>query len=60
MFGLLTDIVETSINVLEGLVEGEAPTKRQVAQFVDAGVTLYAISEVTGVAVSALEAMLDD
>jgi hypothetical protein len=57
VFGLLTNAIENGLDILDGLVDGEMPTKRQIAKLVDAGVTLYAISEATGLAVETLEAI---
>jgi len=60
VFGLLTDIIETGLDVVEGLCYGELPTKRQVAELVDAGMTIYTISEVTGFSQDVIQDLLDD
>lgn len=61
MFGFIADAVETTLDVAESIVcDGELPTKRQVGKLVEAGLTLYAISEVTGIALDVLEGMTDD
>lgn len=60
MFGFLTDTIENGLDILGGLTEGEVPTKRQIAKAIDAGVTIYALSEATGVAVDVLEGILND
>jgi hypothetical protein len=60
MFGFFTDAVENVLDIAGDLLEGEAPSKRQLAKLVDAGLTVYAISEATGVAVDVLEGMLED
>lgn len=60
MFNIFTDSVENALDVMGGLIEGEIPTSRQVAELVDAGVSLYSISEATGVAVDVLEKILED
>lgn len=60
MFGFVTDAIEDGLDVVGGLLEGELPSKRQVASLVNAGMSIYAISEVTGIASDVLENMLDD
>lgn len=60
MFGFVTDVIEDGLDVMGGLLEGELPSKRQVASLVNAGMTIYTISEITGVASDVLENMLDD
>ena len=60
MFGFFTDAVENVLDITGDLLEGEAPSKRQLAKLVDAGLTVYAISEATGIAVDVLEKILDD
>lgn len=60
MFGFFTDAVENALDIASDLLEGEAPSKRQLAKLVDAGLTVYAISEATGITVDVLEKILDD
>lgn len=58
MFGLfdsLTNAVENGLGVLGGLVEGELPSKRQLATLISDGISIYAISEATGYSVEVLE-----
>lgn len=51
MFDFITDSIENGLDILGGLVEGDAPSKRQVAKLIADGVSVYAISEATGLAV---------
>jgi len=60
MFGFLTDAVENALDIGGDLLEGELPAKRQVAKLVDAGVSVYAISEATGLATDVIESLLED
>lgn len=60
MFDFLTDSIENGLDILGGLVEGEAPTKRQVAKLIADGVSVYAIADATGVAVDVIQDLVDD
>ena len=60
MFEFFTDAVENGLDIVGDLLECETPSKRQLAKLVDAGLTVYAISEATGIAVDVLEKILDD
>lgn len=62
MFGIfdaITGVVENGLDILSGLAEGELPTKRQLAKLISDGVSIYAISEATGIAVDILESIVD-
>lgn len=59
MFGILTDAIEETLNVGESLLSGEGVSKKQIAKLVDAGLTVYAISESTGLAVDVIESLID-
>ena len=60
MFGLLTDAIENTFDIMGELIDGELPSKRQVAKLIDAGVSIYAISEATGFAVEVIEELIDE
>jgi len=60
MLDFLTDSIENGLDVLGGLVMGETPTKRQVAQLISDGVTVAAIAEATGVAVETIEGLIGE
>lgn len=58
MFDFLTDSIHNALNVADGLMEGELPTKMQLARLIADGVSIAAISEVTGMTVNAIEEIL--
>ncbi len=60
MFGLLTSAVENVLDMAEGLCYGELPSKRQVARLIDAGLTIYSISEATGFAEDVIRDLAED
>lgn len=60
MFGFFEDVLTDGLDVIDGLLDGELPSKRQVAKMIDAGLTIYAVSEATGFAVDVLENILED
>lgn len=59
IFNAVTDAVENGLDILGGLAEGETPTKRQLAKLISDGVSIYTISEATGIAVDVLESIVD-
>ena len=60
MFGFFTDAVAGVLDTAETILSGELPSNRQIAKLVDAGLTVYAISEITGLATSAVEKLIED
>ena len=60
MFKMLTDAIENTIDVVTAPLYGEIPTKRQIAQLLSDGITIYTISSMTGVTVEILEDIMDD
>ena len=63
MFGIfdpITKAVENTLDIADGLVSGETPSKRQIAKLVSDGVSIYAISSATGIAVDVLESISND
>ena len=59
MFGLFTNVVEDTLDVADSVFSGEEIPKHQAAKMIDAGLTVYAISEATGVAVEVIERMIE-
>jgi len=70
MFGIFNDIVKATSDIIEDAVDvslavvtlgeyGEL-NKENVSRLIASGLTIYAISEVTGVAVDLIEKALDD
>jgi hypothetical protein len=63
MFGLFDaaeSIVSNVLDTAESLVHGEMPSKRQVSKLISDGVSIYAISSATGIAVEILEGLSDE
>lgn len=60
MFGLFTNVVKTTLDVGGGLLEGRTPSKRQIAELVDAGLTVAAISATLGVAEDVIIAAMEE
>ena len=60
MFNFITDAVENALDVGDALLSGEDITKRQVAKLISDGLSVYAISEATGLAVDAVKKYIED
>lgn len=60
MFNFLTDSIENALDVADSLLSLEAPKKRQVAKLIADGLSIYAVSEITGVAVEIIEKLVDE
>ena len=67
MFGLfdgLTKVVKSGLNVGESLVTGDwienGVDKDELATLIAGGLTIFVISEATGIAVDVLETVMDD
>ena len=56
MFKMLTDAID---KVVGGVLTGELPTRRQVAQMISDGMTVAAIASATGFATDVIEKILD-
>lgn len=59
MLDAFTDAVENALTISVNLVEGELPSKRELAQLVSDGITLAAVAEVTGVSLAVLEGIAE-
>lgn len=55
MFNLLTDAIENTLDIGTNLLDGELPSNNQIARLLDAGLSVYAISEITGLTVDVIE-----
>ncbi len=55
MFNLFTDTIENTLDIGTNLLEGELPSNNQIARLLDAGLSIYAISEITGLAIDVIE-----
>lgn len=60
MFNFFTDVVENTLDIGSNLLDGELPSNNQVAKLVDAGLSIYAISEITGLATDIIEDAMED
>ena len=60
MFDFIADAVENVLDITDNLLEGEAPTKRQVAKLASDGLSIAAIASVTGLASDVIERMIND
>lgn len=64
MFGFITDTIESAVNVVAdtGLFligEGDGPSRRDVAQALAGGLSVYAVAEMFNVAESAVQAIAE-
>lgn len=59
MFGMLINPIVNLFSIGESIVEGDGPTKRQVAQLVDDGVTIAAIATGFGVGIDVIQNLLE-
>lgn len=55
MFDFLEKSIENALGITGDLLDGEAPKKEQVAKLIADGLTIAAISEMTGIAVEVIE-----
>ena len=60
MFGFISDVVESAVDVVSDAVDGEVPSKRNVSNLIAAGISVYAAAEMFGVAESVIESLIDD
>lgn len=60
MFGLFDDLVDSVLTPVGKLLDGEDITKRDIIRLVDTGLTVYAIAEMTGIAVDVIEKVLEE
>ena len=60
MFSFLTDAIDNTLTVVGGVLTGDLPTQRQVAQMISDGMTVAAVASATGLAVDVIERLLTD
>lgn len=60
MFDFFTDAIENTFDVADSFLSGEDIPKRKVAALISAGMSLYAISNLTGIAEDTLTKLLKD
>jgi DNA-binding NarL/FixJ family response regulator len=59
MFKMLTDAIDNTLSVVGGVLTGELPTQRQVAQMISDGMTVAAIASATGLATDVIAKILE-
>jgi len=60
MFDFIESAVNNVLDVGEGFLDGEPPSKQQLSKLASDGLSIYAISEATGVATDVIESILTD
>jgi hypothetical protein len=60
MLGLFNDAIDSVLTPIGKLLDGEDITKRDLIRLADTGLSVYAIAEMTGLAVSVVEKVLED
>ncbi len=60
MFDFIESAVNNVLDVGEGFLDGELPSKQQLSKLASDGLSIYAISEATGVATDVIESILTD
>ena len=59
MFNFVTDAIDNALSVVGGVMKGDLPTQRQVAQMIADGLSVAAIATATGVAVEVIEKIIN-
>lgn len=60
MFNFITDAIENTLDVADSLLSGEDVTKKQIAKLISDGLSVYAISSATGLAVDVIQKYIED
>lgn len=60
MFGLFSSAIDAVLTPVGKLLDGEDITKNDLVRLIDTGLSVYVISEMTGVAVDVIEKVLED
>ena len=55
MFEFLEDSITNILDIADDVLSGETPQKKQIAKLLADGLTVYAVSEITGVTVDLIE-----
>lgn len=66
MFKVINDIIETvndtaktTSDIISGIAIGKMPSKKDISILLDAGLSIYTISDLTGISVDILKEILD-
>ena len=60
MFGIFTDVAKSGLDVIGDLMDGKETRREDIATLIDAGLTVAAISEMTGLSVEIIDQILKD
>lgn len=60
MFGIFNDAIDSVLAPIGKLLDGEEITKRDIIRLADTGLTVYAIAEMSGIAVDVVQKILDE
>lgn len=60
MFGIFNNAIDSVLTPIGKLLDGEDITKNDLIRLADTGLSVYAIAEMTGLAVSVVEKLLED
>ena len=58
-FKIIEDSIENALDIADSLLSLEAPKKKQVAKLISDGLSVYAISEITGLATDIIEKVME-
>lgn len=60
MFDFVGDFIDGAVDTVDSLLDGELPSKQSLKQLANAGISIYAMSEMYDVSQSVIEKLLDD
>jgi len=59
LFDVLTDPIENVLDVGTGLLQGDMPSRRQLAELINDGISVAAIANTYGVSVEMVRALIE-
>jgi len=60
MFNFISDAIENTLDIADGLISGDDISKKQIAKLISDGLSVYAIASATGLAVDVIEKYLEE
>lgn len=60
IFNLIEDAITNALDIGESLIDGDGPSKRQVAKLISDGLTVAAIASATGLAIDVIQKMMEE
>ncbi|GMR16823.1 MAG: hypothetical protein BMS9Abin31_1210 [Gammaproteobacteria bacterium] len=60
MFGDITDALGTGFDAVAGLLDGEIPTSKQVAELISMGMCITDIASASGVSAEVIQALINE